>query len=234
MPLTRATDFLESEVVALAAGDPAAHLDELRQRASAAGEAAASVEGALRERAKDLTSVSEAEEAEESVREQLRWLQSLDGILATTQRFLSEAQVRVQRDLAPILAANLAEWLPTITGGRYIDAIIDIETLEVQVCGKDRRWRSAKRLSQGTAEQVYLLLRAALARHLTTGKETCPLLLDDVTVQADATRTIAILGLLHELSKEQQVIVFAQERSVAEWAEANLTKPNDAVVGGSR
>jgi DNA repair protein SbcC/Rad50 len=226
----RAGGFAQSEVESLAAGDPAAYLDELRQRASTAGEAAASGEGALRERAKDLASVSEAEEAEDNVIEQLRWLQSLDGTLSTTQRFLSEAQVRVQRDLAPILAANLAEWLPTITGGRYIDAIIDIETLEVRVCGKDRRWRSAKRLSQGTAEQVYLLLRAALARHLTTGKETCPLLLDDVTVQADATRTVAILELLHELSKEQQVIVFAQERSVAEWARENLFTPEDALV----
>jgi hypothetical protein len=227
---SRATGFDESEVTALAAGDPAANLDAFRQKAATAGEAAASGEGALQERAKDLAGVSEAEEAEESVTEQLRWLQSLDGILTTTQRFITEAQERVQRDLAPIMAANLRDWLPTITGGRYIDAIIDIETLEVRVCGEDRRWRSAKRLSQGTAEQVYLLLRAALARHLTTGRETCPLLLDDVTVQADATRTTAILELLHELSREQQVIVFAQEQGVAEWARENLNEPDDALV----
>jgi uncharacterized protein YhaN len=177
-----------------------------------------------------LASVSEAEEAEAVATEQLRWLQSLDATLATTQRFLFDAQVRVQRDLAPVLAANLAQWLPTITGGRYSDAIIDIKSLEVKVCGSERRWRSAERLSQGTAEQIYLLLRAALARHLTAGKETCPLLLDDVTVQSDALRTTAILELLHELSKEQQVIVFAQERGVADWARVNLRAPADKMV----
>ena len=226
----RAAGFAESEVSSLAVGDPAARLEELRQKASSAGEAAAAAEGALGERAKDLASVSEAEEAEAAASEQLDWLRSLDSTLTTTQRFLLNAQVRVQRDLAPVLAANLARWLPTITGGRYNDAIIDIESLEVQVCGSERRWRSAKRLSQGTAEQVYLLLRAALARHLTAGKETCPLLLDDVTVQSDAARTRAILELLHELSKEQQVIVFAQERGVADWARAHLGAPGDAMV----
>jgi len=226
----RAVGLSESEVVSLAAGDPAARIGELRRLAALVGQAAASAEGALGERAKDLASVSEAEEAEEAAIEQLRWLRSLEATLSTTQQFLSGAQIRVQRDLAPVLAANLAQWLPTITGGRYNDAIISIETLEVQVCGADRRWRSAKRLSQGTAEQVYLLLRAALARHLTADKETCPLLLDDVTVQSDATRTTAILELLHELSKEQQVIVFAQERGVADWAREHLSSPVDAVV----
>lgn len=226
----RAVGLSENEVMSLAAGDPVARLRELRRLAGIAGEAAASAEGALGERAKDLVSVSEAEEVEEAATEQLRWLRSLDATLTTTQRFLSSAQVRVQRDLAPVLAANLAQWLPTVTGGRYNDAIINIETLEVQVCGSDRRWRSAKRLSQGTAEQVYLLLRAALARHLTAGREICPLLLDDVTVQSDATRTTAILDLLHELSMEQQVIVFAQERGVADWARTHLNPSFDAMV----
>ena len=168
--------------------------------------------------------------SEGAARERLGWLKDLDAVLATTQRFLADAQERVQRDLAPVLAATLAAWLPRITGGRYSDAIIDIDTLEVQVCGAGRRWRSAKRLSQGTAEQVYLLLRAALARQLTAGKESCPLLLDDVTVQSDEGRTHAILELLHEISKEQQIIVFAQERGVADWACTHLCEPRDAVV----
>ena len=124
----------------------------------------------------------------------------------------------------------MRKWFPTIIGGRYRDAIIDINSLEVKVCGSDRRWRPAVRLSRGTAEQIYLLLRATLARHLTAGKETCPLLLDDVTVQSDAPRTTTILELFHELSKEQQVVVFAQERGVADWARVHLRAPADKMV----
>jgi len=226
----RAAGLDQSEIAALAAGDPTARLGELRQAATETGETAAAAEGALSARVKDLASVAEAEEAEGAAIEHLDWLRDLDSVLSTTQRFLADAQERVQRDLAPVLAATLTAWLPRITGGRYCEAIIDIETLEVHVCGPERRWRSAKRLSQGTAEQVYLLLRAALARQLTAGKESCPLLLDDVTVQSDEGRTAATLDLLHEFSKEQQVIVFAQERSVAEWARSHLCEPRDAIV----
>ena len=226
----RASGLDHAEIAALAATDPTARLAELRQASSAAAETAAAAEGALSARLKKLASVSEAEEAEAAAIERLDRLKDLDSVLSTTQRFLTDAEERAQRDLAPVLAATLAGWLPRITGGRYTDAIIDIETLEVQVCGPERRSRPAKRLSRGTAEQVYLLLRAALARHLTTGKETCPLLLDDVTVQSDEPRTQATLDLLHELSKEQQVIVFAQERGVAEWAGTHLSEPQDSIV----
>ena len=43
-------------------------------------------------------------------------------------------------------------------------------------------------------------------------------------------RTTAILELLHDLSKEQQVIVFAQEQGVAQGARENLSEPDDALV----
>ena len=65
----------------------------------------------------------------------------------------------------------------------------------------------------------------ALAQHLATAGESCPLLLDDVTVQADEVRTREILDLLLRLSEQRQVIVFAQEPAVAEWASQHLTDP---------
>jgi len=224
------TRGLDSDRIrALAAGQPGPQLEMLSAEAREAGEVAASAEGALRERAKDLPSVGEAEESQAAAAEQLSWLRELDDVLSVTQRFLADAQERVQRNLAPELAATLTHWLPRITAGRYTSAIIDIGTLEVEVCGPERRWRRADRLSQGTSEQIYLLLRAALARHLTAGNDSCPLLLDDVTVQSDTSRTLATLDLLHELAGEQQVIVFAQEDKVAEWAGNHLLEPQDAI-----
>lgn len=55
-----------------------------------------------------------------------------------------------------------------------------------------------------------------------TRDESCPLLLDDVTVQADDTRTQEILDLLLRLSADQQIIVFSQEPIVEEWARTHL------------
>jgi len=135
----------------------------------------------------------------------------------------------VHRDIAPVLAATLRHSLPGITGGRYRDVIVDPATLQVQVCGESRRWRRAERLSYGTGDQIYLLLRIALADHLTRGHDSCPLILDDVTVHADSVRTTAILALLRQISVERQVILFTQEGQVASWAREHLTSPDHAV-----
>jgi uncharacterized protein YhaN len=123
----------------------------------------------------------------------------------------------------------LRTWLPAITDGRYVDATLDPATLGVKVCGSSRHWREADRLSIGTAEQVYLLLRFALAQHLAVTGETCPLLLDDVTVQADDVRTSAILDLLLQLSEHRQVVLFAQESAVLDWARTHLDDDRHAL-----
>jgi uncharacterized protein YhaN len=107
---------------------------------------------------------------------------------------------------------------------------VDPESLDVEVRGASFGWHSAALLSHGTGEQVYLLLRVALATHLTRAGEVCPLVLDDVTTQSDRQRSLAILALLHEVSRERQVILFTQEDDVLAWAEENLRDPSDCLV----
>jgi hypothetical protein len=52
----------------------------------------------------------------------------------------------------------------------------------------------ARQDGQGTTEQLFLLLRVALAQTLSGQNETAPLILDDVTAQSDQQRTAAILA----------------------------------------
>ena len=92
------------------------------------------------------------------------------------------------------------------------------------------RWRSALLLSEGTREQIYLLLRVAMAQQLATTGETAPLLLDEVTVQADAERKQQLLGVLHELSAERQIILFTHDDDVVGWAARALTGSRDRLV----
>ena len=141
---------------------------------------------------------------------------------ALTRRFLARAQEQAHQDMAPVLAATLRGWLPAVTRGRYVDATVDPETLAIQVYGSSGRWRPADRLSAGTTDQVYLLLRVALAQHLATTGETCPLLLDGVTAQSDDERTREILDLLLRLAAERQVVLFTQEEAVLRWAREHV------------
>ena len=67
-----------------------------------------------------------------------------------------------------------------------------------------------------------------MAEHLVTTTESCPMLLDDVTVQSDADRTVRIMETLHEASADRQVIMFSQEAEVAVWAEKKLSGTIDS------
>src|SRR4051812_35300758 len=196
-----------------------------RARASAMAllDEAGRSEGAAHQHASTVPSVAEAEERLAAAESELASIREAQRTVSLTRDVLARAQQRIHRDTAPVLAGTLTERLPQLTAGRYLEALVDPASLAVQVCGPDRRWRAADRLSVGTAEQVYLLLRIALATHLCAPGESCPLLLDDVTVQADADRTIAMLEMLLDEAADRQIVLFAQEPLVAQWAAERLT-----------
>ena len=179
--------------------------------------------GSVQTEATRLPSVAEAEEALAAAQVELERVQRLGETLSHTQKFLQRAQERVHRDIAPVLTQAICERLSRVTGGRYPEVRVDPKDLTVRVRLADGTLQPAQLLSHGTAEQVYLLLRVAMAERLTTPGEVCPLILDDVTVQSDAERTVAILDALHALSLERQIILFSQEEEVLRWAKISLT-----------
>jgi hypothetical protein len=190
-----------------------------------ASRAAAEARAQLAERTRGLQSITEAEETLAAVEAELARVERLERTLELTRTFLLRAQDQVHRSVAPRLAEQVSEWLPRVTGGRYVKALVDPATLAVGVRGEDGPWREAALLSHGTAEQVYLLLRMALADQLTRPGEVCPLILDDPTPHFDAGRTQAVLDLLVQIAETRQVILFSQEREVLGWAEQHLTAP---------
>jgi len=178
--------------------------------------------GQLTEREHHLPSVADAEDALAAAERAQKRIERLKDTLDRTIGFLEEAQERVLRDIAPILTQTVLEWLPGVTDDRYTGCRIDPENLLVEVRGPGGRWRSAELLSHGTAEQIYLLLRFALSRHLTGEGESCPLILDDVVAASDAVRKQAVLRTLHALARSTQVILFTHEDDVRDWARENL------------
>ncbi len=201
-------------------GRPEEVVRRLDEAAVGARLALAEARRELAVRAETLDPVAETAEELAAAEAELARLRRLEQTLVTTHQFMAAAQDRVHRDLAPVLAERVRHRLVTVTGGRYTDVAVDPQTLAVQVRDPQGRWRDAALLSQGTAEQVFLLLRVAMAEILTT--DSCPLLLDDVTVQSDPVRTQAVLDVLKEVSADHQVVLFSQEDDVASWARANL------------
>ena len=178
----------------------------------------------------DTPSVAQALEGETNAEASLAVVRELaDGLeLATAE--LERAKERSHATVAPALEACTRPWIPEVTRGRYLDIRINPGDLTMKVTDQFGAVRDAHLLSHGTTEQLYLLLRVALAQHLASVDETAPLILDDVTVQSDAARTRAILDLLHRVSQERQVVLFSQEDEVAEWARERFTDDQDMLT----
>ena len=224
-----ARDALDATL--LAGGDTASDsIDALEAREQQDRDALQSARGALRERATHLPDLAAAEERLAEAKGRLDGIERLDATLGNTIEFLAGAERRVHRDIAHILRETVLEWLPRVTDGRYSGCRVDPASLSVEVRGPDGRFVSAELLSHGTAEQVYLLLRLALARHLTVRGEVCPLLLDDALSGCDSKRAQALLESLLAIAAATQVILFTHDDEVLAWARERLHDPRHRVV----
>ena len=202
-----------------------------RAEASRAKETVDALTGELRLLATTLPDVAEAEERADAARTELARVQELATVIDETLALLEAAERRVHRDLAPILTESVQRHLPAITGGAYVEVGMNPRDLSVDVKeARTGQWRDARLLSEGTREQIYLLLRVAMAEHLVTTDERAPLLLDEVTAQSDPERKRRILDVLHSLSADRQVILFSHDAEVVDWASQALSEPRDRLV----
>jgi DNA repair exonuclease SbcCD ATPase subunit len=210
--------------------DRRTELSELQGRARTSRDALLELVGRIDTAEKHLRDVSAAGEAEARAAGEVGRLTALSEDLDAATEILGAAQQKVHADIAPLLNETIRPWVPRITRGRYDDIRVNPATLEVEAHEAGGQFRPATVLSHGTTEQLYLLLRLALAQHLTTTGERAPVILDDITVQSDAYRTVAALDLLHELSTEHQVVLFSQEDEVLRWAEQQLDGSADRLI----
>ena len=114
---------------------------------------------------------------------------------------------------------------------RLVNQLERPDTGSVNVDGRELTALSAKELRAarrdiGMVFQQFNLLERKSVYH----NVAMPLILDDVTVQCDAARTVALLDLLHEVSKERQVVLFSQETGVRAWAREKLADPQDRLI----
>jgi recombinational DNA repair ATPase RecF len=210
--------------------DLSAELQEIQSLTHTEREKLAEVAGQLDGAEKHLLDVSAAIEDEARAASEVVHLAALAEDLDLASEILTSAQAKVHADIAPVLNDAIRPWVPKVTKGRYDDVRVDPATLEIKIHEAGGQFRTATDLSHGTTEQIFLLLRLALAQHLTTTGEKAPIVLDDITVQSDAQRTTAILNLLHHLSKEHQIVLFSQEDEVLRWATDHIGPPRDQLL----
>ena len=208
------------------AADVQGSLEELEGQLRGARDDVATAVGRLSGVDPASVDIAAAEAALTEADAELERVRQLDATLSVTARFMRAAADNAHRALAPRIAATMSTLVSRVTNGRYQSVRVDPADLRVTLVTGSGDLRDAKLFSRGTTEQVYLALRAVLAEVLSTGREQCPLLLDDPTVHADNVRTAVILDWLREVADERQVILFSQEQEVLDWAR---TQPEGSI-----
>ena len=152
-----------------------------------------------------LGSPAQLHREQEQLQQRIRKLTDTLDALTIAQQTLGEATQQLQRRFAPKITARARELFGKLTLQRY-DRLTIGQDLSLQAgAAEETVLRSAQWRSEGTADQLYLALRLAVAEALTPN---APLVLDDALVRFDDTRLKVALEVLQEMAGTTQVILF--------------------------
>lgn len=151
-------------------------------------------------------------------------------VRALALRLLERAKEKYERERQPAVLARASEYLRPMTADRYRRVIAPVgQTDKLEVERGDGTRLGAAQLSRGTAAQLLLSVRLALARQLAeTNGAGLPLILDDILVDFDGERLKGAARVLGQVAGEQQVMLFTCHRHILETV--TQVCPNAAAV----
>ncbi|MFJ7745623.1 AAA family ATPase [Peribacillus sp. NPDC097295] len=127
--------------------------------------------------------------------------------LALAKSLLNKTLDRYKRERLPKVIAEAEQHLAFLTNGGYRKIILEQNGEGLSLERSDGLNFKAEEVSRGTAEQIYVSLRLALANH-TFAEDPFPLIIDDSFVNFDANRTKRMLELLIQVSNKRQILFF--------------------------
>lgn len=117
---------------------------------------------------------------------------------------LSQAELDIRNQVLAPLSARLGPYIARVFGGAKISLGGPLDATEIL---RDSGAEHVEDLSDGTREQIAVMIRLAYARLFAERGEPVPLILDDALVFADDGRLNQMFGLLQEAGEHHQVIV---------------------------
>ena len=141
--------------------------------------------------------------AEESLAAAARRVRIYDDVLTA----LNTAESGTMKKAARFLEQRMARDIERITGGRYRRLKVDESTLTFSLYSPELdEWVDARRLSQGTLDQLYLCARLGIVRQVVEDANP-PIVLDDPFVTFDDERATRAIELLKDIAADFQVIL---------------------------
>lgn len=154
-------------------------------------------------------SLSALDAEEKELLEEHAQLQKEYDAVALAMEALSAANTTLQNRFSPSLGKKAAEIFARLTQGRYEKVFLNrAMQLSAQETGSVTPYE-ADLLSAGTADQLYLALRLAIAETVLPADDPAPLVLDDALVNFDDARLSLALDYLAELGRTRQILLFS-------------------------
>jgi chemotaxis protein histidine kinase CheA len=146
-------------------------------------------------------------------------LEQADRVLAETAECLRRAKITTFREAATGINDRIEEDMQAITGNDHVSVHVDHD-LNIVLVESGRRGNGRGRGSNSTVRLAYMFTRIALGRYLARGRHVpaAPLLLDDISSNADARRLPRVLDHLLRVARHRQVVVFAHDDATLRWA----------------
>ena len=152
--------------------------------------------------------------------------------IALAEELLREAMDRLRDQQKDPLIRRAGELFAASTAGAFagVDTEVDEDGLPVVVGRRSDGGEVPVRLmSDGVRDQLYLSFRIAGIEHHALASEPLPFIADDLLVHFDDERSAAAMGLLAELGRATQVLLFTHHRSL-KAAAAPLVALNLATI----
>jgi len=184
-------------------------------------------QGKLAQERSDLQALPGADHVDgeiESVEEDLAGVKRQRDQRSLLRALIQRADRRYREQHQPPVLRAASAYVTTLTDGRYTSLATEDRsagaTLTVTTADDPFPRPVRHPLSRGTRQQLYLALRLALVDHIDS-PDPLPLLLDEMFVNWDPTRTGAGLRILQDIARKRQVLLMTcQPRFAARVHEA--------------
>jgi uncharacterized protein YhaN len=211
----------EAVVVQVSARAFEAEGAELEQLLRETETAVARSEAEIAAAERNLPDIAALDDEAAAYRTQAARLQAFEGAVKLARSTIEERTREAHEKFARRLEDYAVRQLAFITADRYTELRVDPTSLAIRVRAPEtREIVDLDALSAGTRDQVYLIVRFAMARMFAEGIETPPLLLDDPFAYWDAERLDRCLPVLVAGAETLQTIVCTSSREFAQAAGA--------------
>ncbi|MEX1028631.1 MAG: AAA family ATPase [Paenibacillaceae bacterium] len=143
--------------------------------------------------------------------------------LALSAELMRRAKEIYERERQPGVLLRASHYMRTITDGQFVRVVSRIGEKSIFVERENGQQLDSTYLSRGTAEQLYLAMRFALADEYSK-TVALPLIMDDIFVNFDADRLARTLMVLSDVAMRHQIIIFTCHEHVALALQSALSR----------